>query len=50
MLKLYSSAADDPADPEKNEAGGRGKLAGKKNSFEGKEYSRLSTNDKVTVS
>ena len=57
MLKLYSTTSDDPPnfkDPEKSEIATRdsqlpsrkSEIGAKKSSFEGKEYSRLSTNEK----
>ncbi len=59
MLKLYSTTADDPPsfiDPDKSEIAtrdsqiaSRKEIGAKKSSFEGKEYSRLSTNEKEAV-
>jgi hypothetical protein len=52
MLKLYSTTADDPPsfiDPDKSEIATRKEIGAKKSSFEGKEYSRLSTNEKEAV-
>jgi hypothetical protein len=59
MLKLYSTTADDPPSfivPDKSEIAtrdsqiaSRKEIGAKKSSFEGKEYSRLSTNEKEAV-